>query len=326
MKGFWLQPVSPLNLGLCRVLWFAFLFGFYFSTDFSRWGDVDELFWSPMWPFTRFSRPPFSTATLSLMQGVWKISLGLACVGLWTRASTAVALPLGAILLGLPHCFGHVHHYDAVVPLILAILACARSGDAVSLDRVVSRALGNATPPAASGEYRWPVRAVWVLLAMVFLAAGLAKLRTSGLRWITSDNLSITLAAHQYSHQFQVWTQWGLIVARHHWLCVALSATTVFFECGLSLALFFPRARAVLAGGAAALLLGFPMLMGPFFVPLLAAFLFWAPWDRALQGIGRACAQREAPIAAPHSPKREARGHGRAAQPGRARDPCLPAP
>ena len=32
---------------------------------------------------------------------------------------------------------------------------------------------------------------VWVLMSMVYLASGIAKLRASGLAWVTSDNMAM---------------------------------------------------------------------------------------------------------------------------------------
>jgi hypothetical protein len=291
MTAFWFQPESPLNLGVCRLLWFGFLFCFYAETDFSGWGDVDGVFWVPISLYQRFNRPPFSRESLAVLQMIWRVSLLLSCVGLWTRASTAIAASLGTILLGLPHCFGKVNHSDAVVPLTMLILACARCGDAVSVDRGIAVTLGNSAPVPSSGEYRWPVRAVWVLVALIFLAAGVAKLRTGGLAWANGDSLSIYLVSHQYSHHDQVWSRLGLVVAQHHWLCVALSIATLVLECGLFPALFHNGTRGLFAGASATLLIGIPLLMGPFFPPLLATFLFWIPWDKVSGAIGRFAAR-----------------------------------
>ena len=94
-----------------------------------------------------------------------------------------------------------VHRYasDAMV-LTMLILALSRCGDAWSLDAVIRRRRGVAEP-AASGEYRWPVRMVWLLLSIVFCAAGASKLVRSGFEWITSDHFALTLIQAHYYEQ-----------------------------------------------------------------------------------------------------------------------------
>ena len=44
---------------------------------------------------------------------------------------------LAGYLLGLPNGFGKIHQHDAIVVCVCAILALARSGDALSLDRAL---------------------------------------------------------------------------------------------------------------------------------------------------------------------------------------------
>jgi hypothetical protein len=109
---------------------------------------------------------------------MWKVSLLASALGLFTRASTTWRSGW-AVLLGLPHNFGKTHHFDALVVLVLGVMMLARAGDAYSLDR---RFFARGPAPAPSGEYRWPVRAAWLLMSLVFCSAGFAKLRNGGSR------------------------------------------------------------------------------------------------------------------------------------------------
>ncbi len=45
---FWFEPVEPLNLGLCRILFFGAFFLVYLRSDFSAWGEVSNSFWMPV--------------------------------------------------------------------------------------------------------------------------------------------------------------------------------------------------------------------------------------------------------------------------------------
>src|SRR3954462_8604121 len=173
--AFWFAPAAATNLAVSRVLFFGVLAAFYIPHDFSIWGSVSPAFLQPIWLFETFRVPVLSPRLLEVAETVWKLALVLSSLGLFSRVSMTAAAVLGTYLLGLPHNFGQTYHFDAVLVLAFAILTVARSGDGVSID-----ALRRRTRPAPSGEYRWPVRLVWVTMATVFFAAGLSKLRHSG--------------------------------------------------------------------------------------------------------------------------------------------------
>ena len=66
--------------------------------------------------------------------------------------------------------------------------------------------------PAASPDYRWPIRMVWVLMAAVLCSAGATKLIRSGLEWVTSDNFAVMLQQAHYGLK-RPGTSMGLWVA-----------------------------------------------------------------------------------------------------------------
>ena len=279
---FWFEPALPLNLGVCRALFFGAFFLFYLPQDFAAWGEVSEVFWTPIPLFKAFHLPVPSGDLLAWVEGTWKAALGLGCLGLFTRASTAASFVLGLYLLGLPQNFvgGFLYHYDMLVVLVLGILAFSRCGDAFSADRLIGRArrVDAARPPQASGEYTWPVRAVWLTFALIFFAAGVSKLRHSGLEWIFSENMASILIWAQY--RMDPLVSWGLYLAQHEWLYQSMAAATVVLEVGYPLALFSRRARWVIVPAMFCMLVGVRALMGPPFYPFLICHLFWVPWDR----------------------------------------------
>jgi hypothetical protein len=293
---FWFEPSSPLSLGICRVLFFGFLLVLYVPRDFAAWGRVSSVFWEPTWLFQVLRLPLLPAPALELLQWVWKAALALSCVGLLTRLATGVAFILGAYLIGLPHCFGKIHHNEAVVVLVLGILALSRCGDAVSLDRLIRRRRDpDSRPdgPPRSGEYTWPVRMVWVVMALVFFAAGLAKLRHSGLVWVTSDNLAIMMIQNNYAKvRTDPLTMWGLVLARHGWLCRALAGATLAVELGYPLALVSRRARWLFVPASCLMVVGIRLVLGPAFEQFLVCSLFWVPWDRLVGRIRPGVASR----------------------------------
>jgi hypothetical protein len=216
-----------------------------------------------------------SVPALGVVQNVWRASLLLAALGLLTRMSLAVSFVSGIYLLGLPNNFGQLQHEDALVVLATLVLVFSRSGDAFSVDRLLSRR----EPPRSSGEYRWPVMLICALLTLVFFGAGVSKLRSGGFAWFASDNLAYVFLQHQYPMSTHApLFGWGVWLARHRMLCRALALSIVILECGYPLALFSRTARRLLVPAAILVLVGFRVLMGPDFSALIVCHAFWIPW------------------------------------------------
>jgi hypothetical protein len=270
----WFAPDSPANLAACRLLFFGAMAWWYRGLDLRPWTGVDPVFWMPLPLFEWLHLGVLPAAWLGLLQAVWKTAMWGACAGIMTRVSTAVAALLGVYVLGLPHNFGKVHHLDTLVVLITAILALSRCGDAWSVDRLVARWRGRAALGPPSGEYRWPVPLVQVLMALVFFGAGVSKLRHSGLAWIFSDNMAMVLLPFDHP--------WLVRTAQHPWLCRAIAGWTIVIEAGAPLALVSRLARWVFIPSLWLMQLGILLLMNIKFEPYLVCYLFWVRWDRLL--------------------------------------------
>jgi hypothetical protein len=280
---FWFEPGTASSLGLCRLLFFGALFLWQLPHDFSPWGMYSSVFWMPIWLFDRLMLPAFSPATLNVIQIAWKIALLLSAIGLFTRPSMAIALILGTYLVGLPHNFGQTQHFDTLVVFATLALALSRAGDAWSIDAWRAASRRHAPPPRPSGEYTWPIRFVWVAFAAIFFAAGVSKLRHSGLDWIFSDSFALLLRRQQYHiSDGEPLTSWGLVIAHHAWLAHLFAASAVSVETLFPLSIISRRARLVLVPAGLGFLVGIRLLMGPTFEQFMIAFVFWVPWDDVL--------------------------------------------
>lgn len=286
---FWFEPVEPLNLGLCRILFFGAFFLFYLRSDFSAWGEVSKSFWMPVGIFEILHLSALSGGLLAAIQIIWKISLALSCIGIFTRLSTISSFIFGVYLLGLPHNFGKIHHVDALVVIILGIMAVSRCGDAYSIDRLMRRGRQRGGTSSerlrASGEYTWPVRAVWVMFALIFFAAGVSKLRHSGLEWIFSDNMA-NLLTRSINDGHPLLT-WGVYLVQYNWLPQLLAAATVALEISYPLALFSRKARWIVVPSVFFMQIGIWVFLGPPFYQFLICNLFWVPWDRVSHKLTR---------------------------------------
>ncbi len=275
---FWFEPAEPVNLGICRFVFFGLLFAYYSSYDFSEWARVSTAFWIPKDFFKFFNLPMPSVRIIEWVQMLWKFSLLLSCLGLFTRLSTFLALSVGTYILSYPHNFGATHHYDAMIVLVLGVMAFASSGDAYSLDALIRRSKN-----PTSGEYTWPIRAVWVIIAVIFFGAGYAKLANSGLAWITSNYMQVILMQQPYhTSAHPPLLLWGVTFAQHPWIYHSFAASAVIIETGYPLVLFNRKARWFFIPGALLFVIGIRVLMGPSFETFLFCHIFWIPWDRVI--------------------------------------------
>jgi len=298
---FWFEAASPDNLGLCRIVLFGAMFLYYvlaprlfpswgYLADFVPWGSVSRAFWSPVWLISVLHLPPASTQVLGAMQIVWRMALLFGCLGLFTRVSTAISFVFGFYFFGLPASFGRIHHAEHVLIFSFLIMAFSRCGDAWSIDALIRKARTGAIqePPALSGEYTWPVRMLWVVMALMYFAAGVSKIRHSGFEWINSDTMATFLVAHAYHISMaDSLTSWGPVLARTVMIPRLLAAFGMIVELAMPLALFSRRFRCLLVPSIALMQFSIAALLGPNFYQLILCQLLWVPWDRVVAHVTR---------------------------------------
>jgi hypothetical protein len=285
-NAFWFAPAPPLTLGVCRAVFFATLLLWQLPRDFAPWGAYSRTFWMPIWLFETTGLQPLPPQAIEWLQTIWKASLALSAIGLFTRPAMVVAFALGTYLMGLPHNFGQTQHFDTLVVFACGALALSHAADACSIDALIAarrQAQPAWTRRTAAGEYTWPIRFVWVMMSLIFCAAGISKLRHSGIGWVASDNLAMLLLRQQYHlSDGEPLTTWGIWVANHPWLARAMAAASVSVETLFPLALFNRYARLLLVPAGLAFLVGIRVLMGPTFEQFMLCCVFWVPWDRVL--------------------------------------------
>jgi hypothetical protein len=288
---FWFEPGSARALAACRILFYAGVLVYYRSRDVTLWADVSPIFWKPEWLFDGRLRLPGLASThpvishdgIAALRLAWIAALAFSAVGAATRVSSAAAFGLAIYLIGLPANFGHSGHQYQLVVFVLAILAVARTGDCWSVDSWIRDRIGRDHRAAIDpGEYTWPIRAVWFSMAFVFAAAGIAKLRHSGLGWVTSNTLANYLVVNSYLGNTSVdpLTSWGPILAGYAVVCHLAAAAVLFTELAFPLALLHQRLRAVLVPASFVMMIAWRALLGPPFELFMWCYLFWVPWER----------------------------------------------
>ena len=184
-NGFWFTPQSSFEpWGSCRFLFYLCVLYFFVHEPFGTWAELGRKspFWDPHWMFKDLHLPLFSGSVLSVLGVVWKCALVAACLGLFTSVSTGISAVLGVYLLGLTFNYGKIEASPLPLTFVLVILAFSRCGDGFSLDALVRRRRGISTP--LSGEYRWPVRMVWLLMGDWFFPGRIREdAAHTGVQW-----------------------------------------------------------------------------------------------------------------------------------------------
>lgn len=312
-NSFWFTPTRPTNLALSRLFFFGLVLWYYrrfFGADsFRSWTELPRVFWMPEGFFEMFGIGVLSGPGLEILTLVWVVSLAASCLGLLTRPAVFLAFCCSLYLLGLPHNFGKVDHSDAILILMMGAFAVSRCGDAFSADALLRRFFAtSAERPEASPEYTWPLRLCWVAFTLMFFAAGVAKLRTSGLQWILSDNMAILLTRHQLTHDPLL--DLGPALADITWVPTIIAAATVVLEVGAPLALFSRTLRRVIIPGLLSTQIGIWVLLGVSFRQMFPAYVVWIPYRELARVVSRH-AERAAWVGSGATPASRAGGEGR---------------
>ena len=275
-RRYWFTPATAEHLALVRVIGCGLLFLIYLPLDDRGWTQVSPVFWMPISAFRIFAGPPGNAALIGVLQVLWKISLFTSALGLVSRCSMATAAALGFFLLGLPNCFGKIHHLDGFPVLLLIILALSRCSDALTVDGALRR--NPEVRTEASWQYRWPVRLAQTLFLLVFFAAGYAKLRNGGLAWMTAANMRSIWLGELLTHTPP--TTLGGLLAKSTWLSQFAAVATVIVELSALPALFVRRLRVLTLVGLFAMQVFIALMLGVYFTPHLVGYALFLPWER----------------------------------------------
>jgi hypothetical protein len=282
---FWFEPSAAIGLATCRVLFFGAFLLYFLRIDYTELGTVPPYSWRAVWPFAPLGLTLPSAATLNVLQWLWRASLLAACLGVAWRLASVTAFVLGLYLIGLPENVARINHSDAIVVFGLAIMALSRAADAFSIDALFGRTAENAS--GVSGEYTWPIRAMWVVMVTIYFAAGVTKLATSGLAWITTDNLSNLLMLGPVTGS--PLTLLGQVIGRYRMLSSGLAALALTIELSMPLVLVSTLARRILVPCLFITQVCIRALMGPGFTEFFICGLFWVPWEffakRSIRGL-----------------------------------------
>lgn len=245
-----------------------------------------------------FDRLVSSEMGLQILKWLTVLFVFLGMIGWWTR----FVLPLGAIgtfiLGGILRQYDHFYHTGLVPLVLMVVLCCLPCADGWSCDRLWKIYQGKPTPIAdrPSLLYGWARYVCWVVVAQVYLAAGLSKLRIGGFFWWNATNIRSTLYADGLnSTQFD----WGLSPYFTNVPDILVALFGIFglvSELSFPLVLFSSFARRILPFGIMMLHLGIFFLQNVPFFDLIALQLIFFDFTKMRMWVARRIARRSQPI------------------------------
>ncbi|MBC7810113.1 MAG: HTTM domain-containing protein [Burkholderiales bacterium] len=275
-------PTSAFTLGVFRALVCAVLLANALWEDLSNVTKLPLGLRQRMGTANWLPEAIFTNETLLIViQLVTIITLVLGMLGLWTRLTLPTALVSTLLMGGIIRSMTSYYHINVATWWLLLILCWTPCADTFSIDawrkRDTYAALRKRTPPMV---YGWARYACWVLLVLVYLAAGLNKLRQGGLLWWDATNLrSIVYRSALEPSDFDFAA--GLVLENApDALFALLGITSLVIELGYASVLFSRRARWVFPALAAAMHIGIFLLQKIFFYDLVLLQLLFVDWER----------------------------------------------
>jgi hypothetical protein len=181
--------------------------------------------------------------------------------------------------------WGMIFHTENLLVLHVLLLAIAPAADVWSLDARRRPA------PEPNPNHGWPIVLISAVTVTTYVLAAVAKLRNSGLDWVTSDILRNYVAYDNFRKILL--GDWhaplGAYLVRHGWLFPPLAAASMVLELFAPAALLSKRVAKVWVLGVWGFHVGVWATMAIFFPynVLGFAFLSFFPIERRLGRIGR---------------------------------------
>jgi HTTM domain len=210
----WLAVVTPELLGLADL-------------DTARMEPVGAVAWLRL--------PAPSTVGMALLLAVAAGS-GLAFAAGWQYRTSAPAFALALLLAtSYQNSWGKLLHTENLLVVHVVVLALSPAADA--------RVLGSRRRRPSGTAYGWPIRAMALATACSYLAAGITKLRLSGMDWLDPENLRNWVAYDLVRKELfgDPYVPIAVPALEHTWLFIAPVLFTLAVELGAPLALLSRR-------------------------------------------------------------------------------------
>lgn len=233
-----------------------------------------------VWPWVEYLAGHWNVR--DAVQVATLLAIGAFAVGFVARTAYMLVLVGFVVRLLVAQEYGIGSHEWVILPLVLIPLVLVPWGDAFSVDRLVRRRRDKPSRAGPAGP-RYGI-AIWLpgfVLGCAWAAAAAAKLRTSGLEWVTGG----AVRYHWVEDQLSAPVSWGTWFAGQEELSVVLSGAGLVIEAFFITHVLFrsERIRAVYGLMALVLLSGFWVLQGVFWFAWWLVLLAFVPWERIVR-------------------------------------------
>jgi hypothetical protein len=206
---------------------------------------------------------------------VWVVTL-VACGTVTANRFVRAAAPVGAVgmlfLATYTSSFGQVFHTEHLLVLHLGVLAVA--------------AVIEPNDPAQEVTSGWPLNLMMSIVVVVYVVAGVAKLRHSGAEWVSGDVLRNWVAVDNLRKLLfdDLYSPLGGWLSAVGWIWGPIALATLVVELGAPVALVPGRSRYVWLAGAWGFHLGVLVVMAISFPYQLfgVAYAAFLPVERIL--------------------------------------------
>ncbi len=275
-------PDSAEALGAVRAGAFGFVLCEVLLTSFADLGRLPATLLRPtgamrLLPWGFYERL-LTPASMTAFKWLFVVVLLAAAAGALTSVSTKTAAVLFVFYQGLLRSFTHFNHDEMPAAYILCVLAFTPCGDAFSIDAWRGSKVER---PGAPWAYAYPILLTRLLLAWSYFSSGLLKLRVAGLGYLSADNLPALAVSNSLDNMHDTRFRAGLWLPAYREYTPPLVALVLLWELLFPLAVWFPRARAVILTAGVLFHLGTLVFMNIFFPYHLALYLVFVDWPLA---------------------------------------------
>jgi hypothetical protein len=285
-------PDSAEALGAVRAGAFGFVLCEVLLTSFSDLGRLPVTVLRPTgvmrllpWGFYEHLLTPGSMAAFKWL---FVAALFAAAAGALTPVSTKASALLFIFYQGLLRSYTHFNHDEMPAAYILTVLACTPCGDAYSLDALRGARGSRPGGRVAGTVYGYPLLLMRLLLAWSYFTSALIKLRVAGLGYFSADNLPALSVSNSLDNMHDPQFRAGLWLPQYREYTPPFVALVMLWELSFPLAVWFPRARAVILTAGVLFHLGTLVFMNIYFPYHLAMYLVFVDWPwvvRRLRGL-----------------------------------------
>ena len=240
-----------------------------------------------------------SAWALSAFEHLTAFLLLLGVVGLATRVVVPASALCYLVMAGILREYAWFYHTGLLPIYVLAVLSFTPCGHGWSVDRLIRIARNKPVPPGdlATPTYGWSRYAVWTVIAVPYVAAGLSKLYYGGgLAWVGAENMKwILLRTSLAMMEFDFGISERL-VAQPDLLFVILGCVGLLTELSFGLVLVSSWARLVLPGTMILVHLGILLLQNILFVDLILLLVVFYDLRPVTQAAGRWITRKREPL------------------------------